>query len=158
MAPATPAHCLITARLAVEPEIARKPVRLVPEQDIGADIDSRVDPEVQKLPEATTVEAGDPDRTAVRQDLTGVHLPRHELAERLPTENTGHTPGIEVRFHAERPGDAHDFAHRFETVQQIVLGEAMHDVVEPGTGNVAEISLNVAKRPVAKIRDSRSDL
>src|SRR5690348_16046380 len=119
MAPATPAERIVSSLGAIEPEVAREPVRLVPKQDVRPDLDRRVDPAVQQCPQPLAVQASNPDRAAIGQDLAGVHFPGYKLAEGLAAEYPGYAPGIHVHFHAELVSHPDDLAHGPDAVDQV---------------------------------------
>jgi hypothetical protein len=151
VAAATPAGRLLPARLAVEPAVAGVPMRLVPKEDIGAEVDPGVDPAVQEGSQLRTVEAGGADPGAVGEDLAGSHLPGDELAERLAAEDAGDAPRIEVDLETRVVGGGDDPAHRLVGVEQVVFGEAVDHVVEPARRDLLQVAPDVAEGAIAEV-------
>ena len=131
------------------------PVRLVPEDVVGAGVDGRVGPGADEGPHGRVVGAAGRGRPAVVQHLAGVGVEGGEAALGLAAEQLGHPPGGDLHLQPGVVGDGHDPAHALAVVGEVVLGVGVQHPGEPVGGQPLHVGGDMPEDPVAEVGNCR---
>src|SRR5204863_3380987 len=134
--------------------LRHRPVRLVPEDVVGAALECRVGPLRAEGSVRGLIEATRRDTAAVVEDLAGLRVHRHPAALRLAAERPADAPRAYLHFESDVMRGRDDVAHRAAVIDEVVLGERVQDGRESACGDVFEVPANVTENADAEVRDA----
>ena len=147
VAAAAPARCVVDAHV-----LGDDPVRLVPEDEVGARVERGVRPLGAESAVARVVQARRSDAAAVVEHLAGVRVHRHEPALGLAAERAPETPRVHLHLEPARVGRVDDALHRVAVVGEVVLGKGVEHAGEPAPNEIVEVALDVPHDAHAEVR------